>query len=76
MDLGQKRRKNITLSRYFENDFIERCKNYSDLEISFEKFKKNEKSFINHKLKKYIFQDFDLESIEANYIQRIINFNV
>ncbi len=71
-----KRRKNITLSRYFENDFIERCKTYSDLEISFEKFKKNEKSFINHKLKKYIFQDFDLESIEANYIQRIINFNV
>ena len=44
--------------------------------MSFEKFKKNEKSFVNHKLKKYIFQDFDLESIEENYIQRIVNFNV
>ena len=66
---SSKRRKNMTISKYFDNGYISRINSYEEIK----KINIKNSKFRTSELKKYIFGDLNLEKINSRYLKRLEN---
>ncbi len=70
-----KRRGNIKLSEYFDNNIIKRCKTYEEFENTISNLINNKIKNVNNDLKTLIFENFDFDNIDMNYRKRMEKLN-